>query len=99
MSPMFGERALKTPLFGADHASPDVLEMEAAVCRLDFEQRDLIIARWQRHMSYRQIAKRIGQPFWSVGPKLRAAESEVHRLLEQGPSAPQQSMLHIRSAR
>lgn len=83
MSPMFGERALKTPLYGVDHVPNDVLEMEVAVCRLDFEERDIIIARWQRHLSYRQIGKRLGLGFWKVGSRLRDAEAEVHRQYEQ----------------
>jgi hypothetical protein len=82
MSPMFGERALKTPLFGLGHAPEGVLEMEQAVCQLTFEERDLIIQRWQRHRSFPQMARHIGCSRWVVARRLKEAESEVHRQLE-----------------
>jgi len=83
MSPMFGERALKTPLFGTGHIPDGVWEMEKAVCALTQEERDIIIQRWQRHRTYRYIAERLGYSRWTIGRRIRAAEAEVHRQLEQ----------------
>jgi DNA-directed RNA polymerase specialized sigma subunit len=83
MSPMFGERALKTPLYGIDHAPADILEMEAAVCRLEFADRDIIIQRWQRRRTFRQMAEYLGVSRWTIGRRIRQAESEVHRQLEE----------------
>jgi DNA-directed RNA polymerase specialized sigma24 family protein len=82
MSPMFGERALKTPLFGVDHAPLDILRMELAVCRLEFDDRDIIIQRWQRKRSYREMGVSFGCSTWSINRRLRIAEAEVHRKLE-----------------
>lgn len=82
---MFGERALKTPLFGVDHAPPDILEMEAVVCRLEFDDRHIIILRWQRGMTFGQIGQSLGVSRWTVRRRLQMAESEVHRLFESGP--------------
>lgn len=81
MSPMFGERALKTPLFGPGHASPDILEMEAVVCKLEACDRELIILRWQRHLDFHQMGKRLRISRWTARRRLQDAESEVHRLL------------------
>lgn len=82
MSPMFGERALKTPLYGVGHIPDGIAEMEMAVCSLDFDERYLIIQRWQRHRSYRELAKMVGVSTWRVSRLLKDAESEVHRTLD-----------------
>jgi Sigma-70, region 4 len=82
MSPMFGERALKAPLFGVGHIPDGVWEMERAVCNLTYEDRDIIIQRWQRHRTYAQIALRLGCSRWTIGRRIKGAEAEVHRLLE-----------------
>jgi hypothetical protein len=79
---MFGERALKTPLYGVGHIPDGIAEMEKAVCRLDFDERYIIIQRWQRHRSYRELAKMVGVSTWRVSRLLKDAESEVHRQLE-----------------
>lgn len=82
MSPMFGERALKTPLYGASHIPSEVAELERVVCQLEFTDRYIIIQRWQRHRSYRELARLIGVSTWRIGKLLKGAEAEVHRLLE-----------------
>jgi hypothetical protein len=82
MSPMFGERALKAPLFGVGHIPEGVWEMERAVCNLTYEDRDIIIQRWQRRRTYHQIAERLGCSRWTIGRRIKDAESEVHRQLE-----------------
>jgi hypothetical protein len=82
ISPMFGERALKTPLYGAGHVPDGVAQMEHAVCMLDYPDRYLIIQRWCRHQSYRQLARSVGVSTWRVSRLLKQAESEVDRQLE-----------------
>src|SRR5216683_6242677 len=57
MSPMFGERCLKTALFGIGHIPPDVLEVEWAVCRLEWELRFVLILRYQRHLPWSRIRR------------------------------------------
>lgn len=91
MSPMFGERALKTPLYGATHTPDDVAELERVVCQLEYTDRYIIIQRWQRHRSYRELANLVGVSTWRVSQLLKEAEAEVHRLLES-PIAPRQTV-------
>jgi hypothetical protein len=82
MSPMFGERALKTPLYGAGHIPDGIAEIEHAVCMLDFAERYIIIQRWCRHRSYRELALLVGVSVWRISGLLKDAETEVHRQLE-----------------
>jgi hypothetical protein len=82
-SAMFGERTLKTPLYGAHEAPPDIYRMELAVCALEPYGRILIIQRWQRRASYRQIAKTVGLSFKTVDRDLKYAEAEVHRIFDE----------------
>ena len=79
---MFGERALKSPLFDANYAPPDVYRMECAVCSLEPYDRCLIIQRWQRRASYRQMGRMFHLSFKTIERDLKAAESEVHRLFD-----------------
>jgi hypothetical protein len=95
MSPMFGERALKTPLYGVGHIPDGIAEMEQAVCRLEFTERYIIIQRWQRHRSYRQLASQVGVSTWRISRLLRDAESETHRQLELVYGQPKHPVLHI----
>lgn len=81
MSPMFGERALKTPLHGVGHIPPDVAEVEIAVCRLSYEDRETIIQRYARNLTFRQFAKHFGYSIWKASKKIRQAENEVEREL------------------
>ena len=74
---MFGERALKSPLYGANDIPPDVMEVEQAVCRLDWEDRQVLVLRYQRHMSFPAIAQSMGLSRWSAKPRLKRAEDAV----------------------
>jgi hypothetical protein len=80
--PMLANRALKTPLYGIGHIPEGVMEMERAVCNLTYEDRDIIIQRWQRHKTYAQISERLGCSRWTIGRRIKEAESEVHRQLD-----------------
>lgn len=76
----FADRVQKSALFGSGDAPQDILEMERIVCMLEYTQRYLIIQRWQRHLSYRQLAKDLGVSTWRASRLLKDAESEVNRL-------------------
>jgi hypothetical protein len=58
MSPMFGERCLKAPLYGTEEMPPDVWLVERAVCDIKFYHRFLLILRYQRHVSFEDIGER-----------------------------------------
>ena len=83
MSPMFGERALKTPLYGVGHTPDGVAEMEMAVCRLTYDDRYLIIQKWQRNCTFTQIGKLMGYSRHIASRRLKNAEAEVDRQLNQ----------------
>jgi hypothetical protein len=95
MSPMFGERALKSPLYSSDYAPPDVYRMEITVCRLEPYDRGLIIQRWQRRCSYRQMAAIFHLSFKTIDRDLKAAESEVHRLFDANVEVMTQPMYMV----
>jgi DNA-directed RNA polymerase specialized sigma24 family protein len=77
---MFGERCLKTPLFGMGYAPNDILLMERAVCLLLFEERELIIQRWQRKRTYRQIGAHVGCDHTTAMRRLKRAENDLGTL-------------------
>ncbi len=81
MSPMFGERCLKTALFGIGHIPPDVLEVEWAVCRLEWELRFVLILRYQRHLPWSRIGRVIDRDWRTAKNRIQQAENEVHHKL------------------
>lgn len=84
MSPMFGERALKTPLHGIGHIPPDVQEVESAVCRAEWHHRQALIYRYQRHLSWSEIGEKFGCG-WRGGRKIVIqAEDLIQKLLHEG---------------
>jgi hypothetical protein len=78
MSPMFGERALKTPLFAVGYIPADVMDIENATRVVEPDERQLVIHRYQWHMTLSEIGKRIGCTKWSARRKIEAAEYAVH---------------------
>lgn len=78
MSPMFGERALKTPLYGAGHIPIDVWAVEQAVCRILWPQRNALILRYQRRLSFGEVGYRLGCHARTAKVRVRAAEDAVH---------------------
>jgi hypothetical protein len=81
-SPMFGERALKTPLYGKTHCPDGIAEMEHAVCMLSYDQRYLIVQYWCRRRTFGQLAEQVGVSRFRIHRMLKAAEAEVHRQYE-----------------
>src|SRR5271154_4936254 len=77
LSPMFGERALKTPLYGHEHMPDDVALVELAVCRLEWCDRDMLIMRYQRHLTFVQMGQRLSRSRWTAKSWLRRAEDNV----------------------
>jgi hypothetical protein len=78
MSPMFGERALKAPLYGAGYIPPDVMLVEQCVCRIEWQFREIIIQRYQRKRTFVQIGRDMGISRWAARGRLNRAESAVH---------------------
>ncbi len=78
-SPMFGERALKTPLYGEGHIPPDVARVESCVCALDPSDRALLVSKyiWRAHI--REIATRFGISYRRAFQLIRSAEAEFHK--------------------
>ena len=60
LSPMFGERALKTPLHESTWAPPDVLEVDKAMGLIEPDERRMLIHRYLWHMTHAEIAERWG---------------------------------------
>jgi hypothetical protein len=60
---MFGERSLKTPLYGEDNPDPGVMAVDVAVCKLDATEKSLIIRKFQYNWNVRQFMK---EYHWSV---------------------------------
>ena len=87
---MFGERALKTPLYGLEYIPPDIEITDKAVCAVDFYDRNVIILRYQRHLSFRELARKLEVKIWRVGKILNAAEAAIHherKRIEDGLSS------------
>jgi hypothetical protein len=83
MSPMFGERALKSPLYGIGHIPPDVARVEYCVCLLEWIDREILILRYQRRLSYAEMGERIHRVKSVAIDRLRVAENELHRRLHE----------------
>ena len=84
MSPMFGERALKSPLFGAGYIPPDIEAVELCVCLLEWRLRRPLILRYQRHFTHREIGILINRSHTNVRSLLSEAEDGVNQMLH-GP--------------
>lgn len=85
MSPMFGERALKTPLYAQDDGPPDLLETDQAVCRLERLERQILIERYQWRWQIRQSMLEHG---WGCGRYYRQLEQALYAVrneLERRP--------------
>lgn len=89
MSPMFGERALKTPLFGSGHIPTSVWDIERAVCKIAWDHRNALILRYQRRLTFGHIASRMGCQTRTARARVRTAEHAVHHELSEksGPTA------------
>lgn len=83
MSPMFGERTLKTPLFGPGETPLEVLEVERAVCRLHWGLRYALIQRYQRMATWEVIARRMNCDWRTAKGTVQRAEDDVHRNLSE----------------
>lgn len=101
MSPMFGERALKTPLHGIGHIPPDVMEVEQIICGLEWFHRSALIARYQRHLTWTKMGEYFGTSWRSARKTVIQAEDLVEKSLRSvGESAtkPQAQKLSLAKA-
>jgi hypothetical protein len=71
LSPMFGERALKTPLYALDQGPPEMMEVDKAVCQVELPERRLIIEKYQWRT-----------PWWIATRQKGWSRSKYYRLLE-----------------
>ena len=83
MSPMFGERTLKTPLYGTGDMPADVAMTEKAVCAVQLTARLLIIQKYQRHQKPAQIARDFHVSWWKAKRAIEQAEGEVDHVITQ----------------
>lgn len=81
MSPMFGERALKTPLHGVGHIPPDVADVEAVICQLEWFYRSALIARYQRHLNWTKLGEYFGTSWRTARKTVTQAEDLVEKNL------------------
>jgi hypothetical protein len=77
----FGERALKTPLYGVGHLPDDVFAIECAVCALEWVYRDALIGRYHRHLTWSELGQRLGLSSHRARRRLLEAEDRVEQLL------------------
>src|SRR5271169_1773348 len=78
LSPMFGERALKTPLFASTYAPADVLEMDRAVGLIEPDERRMVIHRYLWRMTHSELANRWGLTRHKARHRVESAEYAVH---------------------
>lgn len=83
MSPMFGERALKTPMYAVGDASPDVLEVDAAVRKIGCADRALLLARYQLRMHWKEICDKNRWSKSSYFRNIEEAHESVKKHLDQ----------------
>ncbi len=79
MSPMFGERALKTPLYSSSHMPEDVAKIEKIVCGLEWIDREILILKYVQRLKTGEMAERIHRRRQTAWDRLMAAEREVRR--------------------
>lgn len=81
LSPMFGERALKTPLYSESDPDPEMSSVDIAVCRIEPEHRGIIIRkycwRWptkqfmrQYSWTFNRYSLQLEQSIWAVHAEL-----------------------------
>jgi DNA-directed RNA polymerase specialized sigma24 family protein len=79
---MFGERALKSPLYGKTHMPAEIAEIEHAVCRLEYADRYLIIQAYCRRKDFKEIGIDVGVSAWRAKRLLWRAEAQLQRQYE-----------------
>jgi DNA-directed RNA polymerase specialized sigma24 family protein len=84
MSPMFGERALRSPVYGGASMPPDIAKIDAAIGGLDFYSYEVIRKYYVDGLNYRRLAKHFQVKLWSVSRILRDAEKAVHSHYTKG---------------
>lgn len=70
--PMFGNRALKTPLYGEGEGDPTLMLADRIVCRLEQQHRLTLIERYQWRSPVRELIAKKG---WSKSRYFRELES------------------------
>ena len=76
--PFFGQRTDRTPLYASDYIPPDIHRMEKAACRIEPQERRLIIHRHLWHMSLSEIAQQHGFSKSTAWRQVEQAEYAIH---------------------
>ena len=82
MSPMFGERALKTPLFSESDPDPELSKVDIAVCHIEATHRAIIIRKYCWNWPIRQFRNHYDWTFNQYGLQLEQSIWAVHTELD-----------------
>ena len=82
---MFGERALKTPLYSAAEPDPEMSQVDNVVCKLYSDHRSIIIRKYCWRWSTRQFMRSYFWTFNRYCLQLEQAIWSVHVELEANP--------------
>ena len=74
----FGERALKTPLYCEENPDPGVMIVDSVVCRLEAEEKSIIIRKFQHKWQTRQFMREYHWSFRRYHVELERAVWAVH---------------------
>jgi hypothetical protein len=85
MSPMFGERALKTPLYGESDPNPELARLDGVICQLDPEHRMLVIRKYSSKWTTRQFLKHYRWTFNRFNLNLEQSLWAVRVRIEDNP--------------
>ena len=78
LSPMFGERALKSPLYAPTDAPGDVLAVDRSVARIDVPSRAIVIRRYQRDWRLTDFMQAYRWTKWRAREELELSIWAVH---------------------
>jgi hypothetical protein len=85
MSPMFGERALKTPLYSESDPDPELSSVDIAVCHIEPEHRGVIIRKYCWRWPTRQFLRQYDWTFNRYCLQLEQSVWAVHTELGTNP--------------
>ena len=85
MSPMFGERALKTPLYSESDPDPELSSVDIAVCHIEAEHRGIIIRKYCWRWATKQFLRQYSWTFNRYCLQLEQSIWAVHTELDTNP--------------
>ena len=86
---------ITSSLYGSTHIPSEIAEVEAIICKLDYDLRDALIQRYQRKATWAEMADRMGRSWRTAKRMTQEAENIVHERLnavgEKGKNTVQSS--------